>query len=183
MPRIRSLKLTVYCFWSNLGETSFTQKEIRQEHLEKAYQGAKSVGSDTLRLTYLSKIQWSFLGLRDSLWFRQTNKEANRLARQLGDSLRLAGSHWDLGLFLKQNAVKDSAFNNLSKAQKLYDRLGDKKSAGILLFDIAVIQSAVKDYTGSEISLVRAIELLKTAKREWVVIWLLQPTGKSLQKI
>jgi len=134
---------------------------FRQNKLVQAYAKTEFQKTDTARLKYLSKIQWSFLDLNDSTWFRKTNKEANLLAHQLDDSLRLGGSFWDLGLFLNRNSVQDSAYYNLSKAQKLYQLIGDTKKAGMLFYDMARIQSDSKDYVGSEINLIYAIELFK----------------------
>jgi len=147
--------------WIAAGRDASNGKEIRKQFLAKAYESAKSKKNDSLRLKYLSKIQWSFLGLNDSLLFRKTNEEANQLAQRLGDSMRLAGSYWDLGLFLNRIAIKDSAYYHLSKAEKIYSQLGEKKRVGLLFYDIASIQEDIKDYTGSEINLIRAIELLK----------------------
>jgi len=73
-------------------------------------------------------------------------------------------NHWDLAEFFSRNNVKDSAYYHFSIAQKIYNNLGDNSRAGILAYDMAKIQSEVKDYTGSEINAAKAIELLKPLK-------------------
>src|SRR5690606_15969710 len=48
-----------------------------------------------------------------------------------------------------------------SKAQKIYSALNNKFYSGRMLYNMALVQSDIKDYTGSEISTIKAIELLK----------------------
>ncbi len=147
--------------WITAGQNKKSPEQFRRESLIKAYNNSSTQENDSLKISYLSRIQWSFSNLKDSVWFRKTNSEAMRLASKLRDTQRLAGINWDLGLFFNANMVKDSAYYHLGQAQKLYESLGDDKRSGILSFDIGVIQADVKDYTGSEVNLIRAIRLLK----------------------
>jgi len=147
--------------WIAFGRNHTNSKALRKENLVKAYQSAKLSREDSTKVKYLLKIQWSFLGLQDSVWFRKTNKEANVFAEKVRDSLRLAGSYWDLAVFLDQNQVNDSAYYNFFEAQKIFYALDDKSRVGRLTYEMARIQSKVKDYTGSEINVIKAIELLK----------------------
>ena len=147
--------------WIAAGRNGENSQAFRKENLVKAYEVAKLYKEDSTKLKFFSKIQWSFLGLQDSLWFRKTNKEANLLAKKTQDSIRLAGSFWDLGVFFDQNEVKDSAYFNLSNAKKIYEALGNNRNAGKLEYDMAKIQADVKNYTSAEVGTVRAIELLK----------------------
>src|SRR5690606_6658424 len=50
---------------------------------------------------------------------------------------------------------------HFSQAQKIYNNLKNNFNSGRMLYNMAVIQSDIKDYTGSEISAIKAIELLK----------------------
>lgn len=147
--------------WIESGRNKSNSKAIRKENLLKAYGSTNSKKVDSIKLKYLSKIQWSFLGVQDSAWFRKTNREANVLAEKVGDSLRLGGSYWDLAEFLNRNKVKDSAYFHFSRAQKVYQALGNNLNAGKLEYDMARIQADVKNYTSAEVGTVKAIELLK----------------------
>ncbi len=147
--------------WIEFGRDTNSPEEARKEYLIKAYRSANSEKRDTTKLKYFSKIQWSFFGLGDSLWFRKTNRKARDLAQELQDSILLGGLHWDLAEFLSRNKVKDSAYYHFSRAQKIFNSLGDKSKAGRLVYDMALIQTEIKDYTGAEINTVKAIELLK----------------------
>ena len=155
--------------WITAGRNRAHTPQFRRENLIRAYNQATSEESDSLRLSYFSRIQWSFGNLKDSLWFRKTNRETVQIALKLRDTQRLAATNWDLGLFFDANMISDSAYYHLGKAQKLYELSGNNKRAGILYYDIALIQAKVKDYTGSEINLIKAIQLLKPLKEN---LWL-----------
>lgn len=102
-----------------------------------------------------------YLKLKDSLLFRKTNKLASQAAIRAKDSVTLAETHWDLGSFFRSNTVEDSAYFHFVAAQKIYSSLNNQFLAGRLLYNMAVVQGDVRDYTGSEINTIKAIELLK----------------------
>ncbi|MDY7394349.1 tetratricopeptide repeat protein [Aureibaculum sp. 2210JD6-5] len=79
----------------------------------------------------------------------------------MNDSITIANNYWDLGRFYSKNNVKDSAYYSYSKAEKIYESLGKKYYGGLMLLNMAIIQSDLRDYTGSEVTTFRAIELLK----------------------
>ena len=106
-----------------------------------------------------------FFNIDDSLAFRETNKLAIRLSNKLNDTTRLAYNYWDLGLFYSRYSVKDSAYYNYSNAQKLFESAGKVFYSGRMLMNMAIIQSDLRDYTGSEITTIQAIELLKPLKK------------------
>ncbi|MGI9550635.1 MAG: tetratricopeptide repeat-containing sensor histidine kinase [Aurantibacter sp.] len=147
--------------WIDWAQQRNNSIDHRKHFLEKALQSADTRKEDSTKLQYLSKIQWTYLGLDDSLNFRKTNRKAIKLAEKLKDSVRLAGRNWDLASFFDKNSAKDSAYYHFSRAQKIFSVLGLKSKAGRLTYDMARIQMEVKDYTGGEINAVKAIELLK----------------------
>ncbi len=97
----------------------------------------------------------------DSLLFRKSNKLALEASIRANDSVTLAETHWDLGMFFRKVTVEDSAFYHFAAAQKIYSSLKNPFLAGRLLYNMAVVQGDVKDYTRSEINTFKAIELLK----------------------
>lgn len=147
--------------WIEAGRNSNNSEAIRIANLTKAYKGANSIKLDSIKLKHLSKIQFGFLALQDSIWFRKTNKEAKVLAQKIGDSTRLGFTSWDLADFLGGNKENDSAYYHFAEAQKIFNVLGDNLRVGRLSYEMARIQMEVKDYTGSEDNTIKAIELLK----------------------
>lgn len=150
--------------WISLGRDDALSNSSRQLNLQKAYKAAANQISDSIKLAYLTKIQWSFLRLDDSAWFRKTNKETTLLAIKMFDSIRLAASYWDLGIFYQKNNVVDSAYYSLLEAKKLYEAKGKVLNAGKLEYDMALLQANTKDYTGAETGVIKAIKLLKPTK-------------------
>ncbi|WP_430907791.1 tetratricopeptide repeat-containing sensor histidine kinase [Maribacter sp. 2-571] len=59
----------------------------------------------------------------------------------------------------------DSSYYHYAKAQKIYDGMGNDFYSGRMLYNMGFIQGRVKDYTGAEINLIKAIELLKPLKK------------------
>jgi len=134
----------------------------RKFYLHKAYKESLKVSNDSLRNIFLAKVSFTYYGnLKDSLMFRKINKQAIELSLQINDSLNLANNYWDLGNFFRNNSVKDSAYFNYVRAQKIFESLKNDQFAGSLLLNMALIQSDFKDYTGSEVTTIRALTLLK----------------------
>ncbi|MDH5404831.1 MAG: tetratricopeptide repeat protein, partial [Candidatus Heimdallarchaeota archaeon] len=89
------------------------------------------------------------------------NRRSINLSKELKDSVSLAANYWDLGIFFARNEIKDSAYFNYFKAQKIYESINNNFYSGRLLLNMAIIQTDLKDYTGSEITTFKALELLK----------------------
>lgn len=135
--------------------------EERLAYLEKAEALSKSTTNDSLKSKYFSKLSLAYLRLDDSLRFRKANTATLELATKLGDSTTQAEAHWDLAEFLRRNAIADSAYYHFATAQKLFHSLNQNGFSGRLFYNMAIVQLDVRDYTGSEINTIKAIELLK----------------------
>ena len=142
-------------------------KELRRKfYLHKAYKESLKERNDSLRISYLSRISFTFLVfLKDSLMFRKVNKEALDFSIELNDSLNIAYNYWDLGNFFRNNSIKDSAYYSYVKAQKIFEALTNDEYAGEMLLNMAIIQTDYKDYTGSEVTTIKALTLLKPIKK------------------
>lgn len=133
----------------------------RGKALKKAYEKASISTNDSLKTKYFSRLSLAYFKLNDSTLFRETNHKTMELCRITHDTIVHAEVHWDLADFFRNHQVKDSAFYNFSEAQQIFQSLNDDFYSARMLYNMAVVQSDVKDYTGSEINLIRAIELLK----------------------
>jgi len=147
--------------WVKKGRDKKKSFEERLAYLEKAEALSESTTNDTLKPKYFSKLSLAYLRLNDSLKFRKANTTTLVLAKKVKDSTTQAEAHWDLANFLRENAVADSAYYHYATAQKLYNALGENEYSGRMLYSMAIVQQDVRDYTGSEINTVKAIELLK----------------------
>jgi signal transduction histidine kinase len=133
--------------------------------LQKARRVVEKRNNDSLKRNYFTELSWAYRGIRDSLMFRNANKLVILLSRQANDTLSEAGSHWDLGSFLRRNSVQDSAYYHYSEAQKKFNSLGENFLSGRMYYNMALVQTEVKDYTGAEINAFKAIGLLKPLEK------------------
>jgi len=145
----------------NQGKDSNIPLEKRTLLLHKAHSAASSSKNDTLKPKYFSQLSLAYLRLKDSLRFRTANSESIVYAKIVNDYKTQAEAHWDLGSFFRNNVLIDSAYYNFRKAHLLYNTIGDDFYSGRMLYNMAKSQVDVKDYTGAEINVFKAIELLK----------------------
>ena len=128
--------------------------------LAKALEEVRNQPDDTIKTEYFSQISLQYLRRKDSLQFRKTNRESIALAKKVGDSVNHAESHWDLATFFNNYSIPDSAYYHYGEAHKIYNLMNDRLFSGRMLYNMASIQSGIKDYIGSEINTVKAIRLL-----------------------
>ncbi len=155
------MELDSLYIWIQRGRNTELSYEERSNHLSKVLAKASTIENDSAKTKVLSKLSLAYLMLDDSLNFRKSNFETIALATKIADSVSLAEAHWDLADFYKIEAVADSSYFHFSIAQKIYSNLGKIDDAGTMLNNMAIAQSVIKDYTGSEITTINAIELLK----------------------
>lgn len=139
---------------------SFTRTE-RLNLLLKGVDYAKNIKDDTQKSKAFSKLSYSLYKEGDSTLFRQSNRTAIILAKKNKDSIVLAEAYWDLGAFYQRIMLTDSAYYSFSRAQQLYDAKDNLSLSARLLLIMASQQEAIKDYVGSEASIIQAIEILK----------------------
>jgi signal transduction histidine kinase len=129
--------------------------------LEQAYDYAKSVKNQQLKLKLISKLSFRGIRSKDTALFRKINRSAINLGRKTNDSIVLAEAHWDLAVFFRRKKVLDSAYYNYLEAQKIFEQKSDHLNSGKLLLYISSIQESIKDYVGAETNLILAIERLE----------------------
>lgn len=147
--------------WIKNGRDTNLPVKVREEFLQKALNNSNKELNDSLRLSYYSKLSLAYLNLKDSIHFRKINKSARFLSEEIKDSAILAALHWDLGDFYKNNFIKDSAYYEYGQAEKIYTTLNENLYRGQLLHRMSIIQKDIKDFTGAEINLIKALELLQ----------------------
>lgn len=153
-------------YWISEGKDNSLSIDFRKQQLQLAYSKIKSLKNDSLKVKYFSQISLAYLRLDDSLKFRTSNKETLYLANRINDTTTQAESHWDLADYFSENALQDSAFYHFAAAQKMYSGLKDNFMSARMLYNMANVQADVKDYTGSEINTISAIELLKPLRKD-----------------
>ena len=151
--------------WITASKDKSLKFQRRKFFLDKAYSFSLNEENDSIQNAHLLRIALEYFKLRDSLLFREVNKKSTSLSKKLNDSISLAANYWDLGNFYSNNVIKDSAFYSFSKAQRIYEALRNDYFSGRMFLNMAIVQSDVKDYIGSEITTIKAISYLKPLKK------------------
>lgn len=148
--------------WIKKSKDPKLTKEQKLLLAQKAYQLVLQTGSDTLRSKYLSTLSENQKFIPDSALFRSINNQTLVLNQKLKDSLAVGYANWDLALFFKKYAVKDSAYYSFSKAQRVFENINKKQFSGRMYLEMAKIQVEIKDYIGCQNNTTKAIKTFKT---------------------
>lgn len=147
--------------WISQGNRTDLSKKDKDSILKKAFLAANQISPDSLKVYYYSRLSLAYLALNDSVQFRDANKKTLSFANKINDTITEAYALWDLADFFETHMVMDSAFYNYQEAQKRFTSLKDNYYAGRMFYNMALIQTEVKDYTGAEVNAFNSIELLK----------------------
>lgn len=134
-------------------------------YLQRAIQLNNAIKNDTLKKDNSLKIALAALKTSDTLLFRSANNNAFKLAINLKDTSAIAETHWNLGSFFGKKNVLDSSYHHYFKAEKLYSAIHNDNYAAKMLFNMAFLESRLKDYNSSEYKLIEAIKKYKALNK------------------
>lgn len=138
----------------------------RKQKLQVAYNLINKIKRDSLKKHYYSDLVYAYYELPDTSRFLELNNEILELAKTTSDSAFIAKSYWRLGNYYSEiQNKKDSAFYYYNNGKEIYSLIGNQFDAARLLINMANIQIDIKDYTGSEINMIKAISILKPLKK------------------
>ncbi|WP_418501790.1 tetratricopeptide repeat-containing sensor histidine kinase [Flagellimonas sp.] len=109
----------------------------------------------------MSKIAYQYLILKDTSLFRALNNEAYELAVRIKDTFSLADIHWSKANLYKGLQVYDSAYYHYNEAYRHFESIDHQYYAAKMLYGMSFIKGRFRDYPGSEILMVKAIEKYK----------------------
>ncbi len=161
-PQKTSKELDSITLWLEKGRNEKNSRGERLLFLKNAQTAIENIDNDSLKTRQLSKLSLAYLRLKDNNAFRKVNQQTLFLSKKIGDSITQAESYWDLaGYYNGIVMTPDSAYYYYSEAQKLYNDINNQKLSGRMLYNMAVVQADTRDYTGSEINIIKALEILK----------------------
>ncbi|NRR93127.1 tetratricopeptide repeat protein [Winogradskyella undariae] len=131
------------------------------KNLSKAKALNDLIHNDSLKKVNVLKIAFQAFKNSDSLLFKTANEEAVKLSVKLEDSMGIAETHWNSGSFYARQEKLDSAYYHYFQAHKYYSLIESENYAAKMLYNMAFIQSRLKDYTSSESKLFQAISTYK----------------------
>lgn len=148
------------------GKDKSVPEEERRENLSKAYNMTNNLSDSRAKLDKFQEISLGYFYLSDLKIYRRLNEKALELSKFLNDSLEIANTYTNLGIYYRVNKL-DSAYKSFYEAEKIYKSLDEKKQRnpseyaydyGRLLVDLALLSKKVKDYNESEDLTIKAIE-------------------------
>ena len=135
--------------------------ENRKKSLYKAYQENNLKKNDSLKNSNLSIIAYEGYKLKDAVFFKKVNLEAQKLSIKLRDTFGIADTHWSYGMYYLEKELNDSAYYHYYEAYKYFQAINHEFFAGKMLYNLAIIQHEIKDNTGSEVLTFQAISIFK----------------------
>ena len=147
--------------WIKSSKNRSLPLDTRRLFLEKAYNAVNSGKSDTTATRALSKIAYQYLILKDTSRFRTLNNEAYEMALKIKDTFSMADIHWSNANLYKGLQVYDTAYYHYNEAFRYFENIDHQYYAAKMLYGMSFIKGRFRDYPGSEILIVKAIEKYK----------------------
>ena len=117
--------------------------------------------NDSLSRVNLFKVANRYFNMNNLEEYQKTSKLIIEKAKSGTDTLDLAKAYTYLGDYFTNTSIKDSALFYYTKSEKLFKKLNSKIDLGGVFINIAVLKSIEKDYTGSELSAIQALNALR----------------------
>jgi two-component system NarL family sensor kinase len=137
----------------------------RMDLLSKSYDFNEKNLNDSIKNQRRLEIAFQYYAIGDSVLFMKVNSDANLFYKNKNNYLGLAKSHYYFGQFYNDDESLNNAFYHFNLAKLNYEKVGKKYQTAKMLYAMSVIQKDAKDYTGSEISVIEAISILKKLEK------------------
>lgn len=137
---------------------SFDENIDKKNTLEKAFEFVQQIENDSLQIKYLRALDYRALDFNDGL-FIDINSKGIDQSIKYKDTLSLAIFYWDLGDYYLNKNMSEDAYYAFNEAQFLYNQKGDLANYAQMLYNLAVIQGQAKDFTGTEVNLIKVAEI------------------------
>ncbi len=144
-----------------------TQK--RQAYIQKAYEIVMEQPNDSLQRVNLFRIANRYYNLNNWKEYGIISKIVLEKSISNKDTLSTAKAYSYLGDYYGSQGVSDSAFLHYFKAEKIYLQQNDNMNLARTRLNKALLQYNESDFSGSEISALKALRVLKSENAEDIV--------------
>ncbi|MDP5198201.1 tetratricopeptide repeat-containing sensor histidine kinase [Flavobacterium sp. DG2-3] len=138
--------------------------KYKQRYNQKAFLIIIRQKDDSLNKVNLFKIANRYYNMNDWKSYKETTKLILERAKKSKDSLHMAKAYSYLGDYYESKSISDSAFLNYFKAEKIYLQINDKLNLAKTFVSKGNLQYNEGDYFESEISVFKALRILKKEK-------------------
>ena len=154
----KSDSITIYLDLANQDTVSLDKKF---SYNSKALDILLDEENDSLNRKNLFKVANRFYNMNNFEDYIKVVKIVSENSIAAGDKQSIAKSYNYFGDYYINTPKKDSAFLYYTKAEKLYTKLNDNINLGTIYVNMAIIQNYENDFLGSELSAVKALNLLR----------------------
>ncbi|MDQ6528785.1 ATP-binding protein [Flavobacterium sp. LHD-85] len=137
---------------------------IKQKYAQKALSIILQQKDDSLNKVNLFKVANRYYNMSDWKAYLKTTKLILERARVSKDSAHMAKAYVYLGDYYLSQSISDSAFMNYYKAEKTYQKINDQLNLVKTFLNKANLQYNEGDFFESEITVFKALSVLKLKK-------------------
>jgi signal transduction histidine kinase len=153
--------LTTYLSLANDIDISY---ELKQKYNRKAFEIIINQKDDSINKVNLFKIANRYYNMNDWKRYFETSKLILGRSNNSHDTVNTAKAYTYLGDYYVKKDVSDSAFYCYYKAEKLYLKLNDNYNIAKTQFSKASLRFNENDYFDSEITVFKALRIIKHIK-------------------
>jgi signal transduction histidine kinase len=153
--------LSIYFSLANNIDLPF---EYKQKYNQRAFDIVKNQKDDSVKKVNLFKIANRYYNMGDWHSFQNVSKLALEKSINSKDSANIAKAYTYLGDYYQSQTISDSAFLNYFRAEKIYLEINDDFNLAKTFLIKADLQLAQGDFFESEITVFKALKILKDKK-------------------
>ena len=136
----------------------------KQKYNQKAFEIVKDQKDDSLKKVNLFKIANRYYNMSDWKSYQQITKLVLETSIDTKDSINIGKAYIYLGDYYTSQRISDSAFLNYFKAEKIYLGINDDFNLVKTFLAKADLQLSEGDFFESEITIFKALKILKQKK-------------------
>ncbi|MDQ7960233.1 tetratricopeptide repeat-containing sensor histidine kinase [Flavobacterium lindanitolerans] len=135
--------------------------EDRLSYNKKAFAILINGENDSLNRVNLFKVANRYYNMNNMEEYRKVSTILLEKSKSQNDTLSIGKAYYYLGDYYTNTSRKDSAYSYLTKAEKIYLKLNDKDNLATVYINIATVQGYENDFLGSELSAIKALNVLR----------------------
>lgn len=128
---------------------------------KKAFAILINQDNDSLNRKNLFKVANRYFNMNNIEEYQKTSRIILERAKEDNDTVSIARGYSYLGDYYMNTSTKDSAFFYYAKAEKIYQKKNDKINLAGVYISTAIVQGYEKDFLGSELSAIKALNVLR----------------------
>ena len=150
-------------YLSKANDFNSSQKK-RQEYIQKSFAIIISQPNDSMNRVNLFRVANRYFNINNWKAYKETVQLVLVKSEESKDTLSTAKAYSYLGDYYGSQGIADSAFLCYFKSEKLYLNLNEKYSTARTRLNIASLQYNESDFFGSEMSVFKALRIIKEVK-------------------